>query len=654
MISSVEGQESKIAVLWHQRGIAGKMSLVISAIMVVYHLLFISGTLARLGIYIMITAHAGLSLCFMLVIIFLTTPARRETTRKNLPWYDVVLILMSVAGAGYFFAFFDLASMHVELGEPTMLETALFVLLLIATCEAARRLIGWVLPVVALFFVSHALFTEYFPGILSGRSFSINRLTTTFYLGDSGIFGIPMIVAATIVAAFIIFAEMLRQSGAADFFLKLAMSLFGQVRGGPAKIAVFASALFATLSGTISGNVAATGSVTIPLMKSTGYKPHFAAAVEAVASKGGQLTPPIMGSVAFIMAEMTGIGYLAVCIAAAFPALLYFTAIFFQVDFEAAKTGMKGVPREQIPSLKKTMMEGWHYIVPLIALIVMIALIKYEPQMAALYSLVILGLIMVFRKEARIGPARLLTACESAAKLICIAGIACALAGVVIGSLMGTGLGVTFSAQLLYLSGGSLVVLLGLTALACYIMGMGMSSIAIYIILAILVAPALVEMGVPLEAAHLFVIYWGNVAFITPPVCIAAYVAASIAKASPMRTGWQAVRLGIVTFIVPFIFVYDPALIMIGEPARIVLAVITSIGGVIMLAAGLEGYVFKPANWIERAVLLAGGLLLVFPGWTTDLIGIGIVSPVALRQVMAVRATRQAQAAGSKTATTSD
>lgn len=654
MISSGEGQKSKIAVLWHQRGLAGKMSLVISALMVVYHLLFISGGLAHLGIRIMISTHASISLAFMLVIIFLTTPAKKGTARDTLPWYDVVLIFMGIAGAGYFFAFSDLALTHLQLAQSTMTETVLFVLLLIASFEASRRLIGWALPVVALFFISHALFTKYFPGILSGRSFSINRLTLSFYLGDSGIFGIPMIVAATIVAAFIIFAEMLRQSGAADFFLKLAMSLFGHMRGGPAKIAVFASALFATISGTVAGNVAATGSVTIPLMKSTGYQPHFAAAVEAVASKGGQITPPVMGSVAFLMAQMTGIGYLAVCIAAALPALLYFTAVFFQVDFEAAKTGMKGLPREQIPPVKKTIKEGWHYIVPLVALIILLVIIKYEAEMAALYSLVVLGLIMVFRKEARIGPARLLTACEDAAKLICIAGIACAMAGVVIGSLMGTGLGVTFSAQLLYLSGGNLLLLLGLTAIACYVLGMGMSSIAIYVILAIMVAPALVKMGVPLEAAHLFVIYWGNVAFITPPVCVAAYVAASIANASPMRTGWQAVRLAIVTFIVPFIFVYEPALIMIGEPAQIALATITSIGGVIVLAAGLEGYFFQPANWLERSALLIGGLLLVFPGWVTDLIGIGLVSPVMVRQLLAAQSARRAAATGSKTAANPD
>lgn len=466
-----------------------------------------------------------------------------------------------------------------------------------------------------------------------------------FYLGPGGIFGIPIGVAATTVVVFIAFAELLRQSGAANFFLKLAMSLFGTVRGGPAKIAVFASALFATISGSPTANVAATGSVTIPLMKSTGYKPHFAASVEAVASKGGQITPPIMGAVAFLMAEMTGIGYLSVCVAAALPALLYFTAVFFQVDFEAARTGMKGLPQEQIPSPKKTLKQGWYYVVPLLALIVLIMQLKYEPEMAAIYSIVVLAVVTSFRQSTRLVPARLVSATVETARSVCITGIACAMAGVIIGSLMGTGFGVTFSAELLRLSGGNLPLLLVLTALACYILGMGTGSVAIYVILAALVAPALIERGVPLMAAHLFIIYWGNIAFISPPVAIAVYVAAGIAGSDPMQTGWQAVRLAIVSFVVPFMFVYDPVLIMIGAPLEIAISTITSIIGVITLAAGLEGCLWRTTNWLERIGLLLGGFLLLFPDWRTDIIGIVMSLFIFLYQWRAVRAAKRQEAA---------
>lgn len=640
----VTGQPT-VAALWHKRSLTGKITLVVAAVMVIYHLLYVSQALGHLGIYIMTPSHRAASLGFMLVITFLTTRWKKGA-QKKLSWFDILLILMSLVGTGYHALFYRVVLNHLQGGYATVADTVFFWLLLVAILEAGRRLMGWIFPAIAMLFIVHALFTSYFPGILGGRSFSMERLTRVFYLGDTGIFGTAMGVASTIIVAFIAFADLLRYSGAADLFLKLAMSLFGTVRGGPAKIAVFASALFATISGSPSANVAGTGSITIPLMKSVGYQPHFAAAVEAVASKGGQITPPVMGAVAFLMAELTGIGYLKVVIVAALPALLYFLAVYFQVDFRAAKQGMRGLSREQIPSFRKTMKEGWHYPVPLIALVVLMFQMKYQADMAAVYAILVLAAVTAFRRESRLDPPKLLQSFESTAKAMCTAGIACAMAGVVMGSLAGTGFGVTFSARLVSLAGGNLLVLLLLTAVACYVLGMGVSSIPIYIILATLVAPAMTKMGVPVEAAHLFVIYWGNIAFISPPVAVAVFVAASIANCDPMQAGWQAVRLAIVSFVVPFMFVYDPVLILIGTPLKIVLATVTSIIGVIALGAGLEGYLYRSTGWLERAGLLLGGFLLLFPDWRADMAGIGIAAAILLRQMTAVRIARRQELAG--------
>jgi TRAP transporter 4TM/12TM fusion protein len=372
-------------------------------------------------------------------------------------------------------------------------------------------------------------------------------------------------------------------------------------------------------------------------MKSTGYSPVFAGAVEAVASNGGAITPPVMGVVAFLMAQMTGISYGAICLAAALPAILYYLAIYWQVDFRAAKSNLPSLPRDQLPSVRKTIKHGWPYIIPLVTLIVLIMIVEYSPEMSAIYSILLLAVVSAFRKETRLNLYRLITSFESAVKLISVVAVACALAGIVLGSLMGTGLGVKFSSMLYFLSGGNMYILLGLTAIACYVMGMGMGSISLYLILSALVAPALIKTGVSVMAAHLFVIYWGNISYISPPVCVSAFVAAGIANADPMKVGWQAVRLGIVSLVIPFMFIFEPTLLMIGTPAEIALTVFTSICGVILLAAGLEGYLFKSVSWWERVGLIAGGMLILYPGWINALIGAVLIVPILFYQIRAKR-----------------
>jgi TRAP transporter 4TM/12TM fusion protein len=499
-------------------------------------------------------------------------------------------------------------------------------------------MLGWALPAVVIFFVIHALFTEHFPGILFGRAPSLERLTGDIYLGLGGIFGYPVWIAGTVVITFILFSQLLIESGAGHFFLNLALSLVGGLRGGPAKVAVVASSFFATLSGSPTANVVATGSITIPLMKNTGYPPHFAAAVEAVASKGGQLTPPIMGAVIFLMVEATGFSYLDIAIAAALPAFLYYFAIFLQVDFRAARTGLRGLSRAELPSLKQTLKEGWQYLIPLVTLVCLIAYRRHSPQEAALYSMVVLWIVSLFRRESRLGPSRIINGFKSGASTTLYAAIPCALAGVILASLSTTGLGLRFSGQVINLAGGNLAVLVGLAAISSFILGMGMTSIAIYIILAVLIAPSLVEMGVHILAAHLFIVFWGNISFITPPVAIAAFAAAGIAGADPMKTGWQASRLGIVSFLIPFMFVWNPNLILVGSLGEILLTAVTAIIGVALLASGVEGYMpGGKINWVVRALLLSGAILLLLPSWETDIIGLAVVLPIVLQRIRTAR-----------------
>ncbi len=602
----------------------------------VYHLLFVSMVLPRLGINIMTQQHMALSLGLFLLLTFLIRPASKTRPSGRLPWYDVLLILASLLPTGYYALFYSTVQDHLALGFATSAEIVLAILLVTAILEAGRRVLGWALPTIVIFFVIHALFTELFPGILFGRAISLERLATSVYLSSSGIFGIPVWIAGTVVITFILFSQLLMESGAGRFFLNLALSLVGSMRGGPAKVAVVGSSFFATLSGSPTANVAATGSITIPLMKSIGYPPHFAAAVEAVASKGGQLTPPIMGAVIFLMAEMTDHTYLEVAIAATLPALLYYIAIFLQVDFRAARTGLRGLSPDELPSFKQTLKEGWQYLIPLVALIALIIQLRYAPQMAAFYAMLVLWIISLFRKESRLGPRRIMTGFKAGAATTIHAAIPCALAGVILASLSATGLGLRFSGQVINLAGGNLVALVGLAALASFILGMGMTSIAIYVILAVLIAPSLVEMGVHILAAHLFIIFWGNISFITPPVAIAAFAAAGIAGADPMKTAWQACRLGIVSFLIPFMFVWNRNLILVGSLGDILLTAITAIIGVALLASGVEGYLpGGRINWASRTLVLGSALLLLLPGWETDLAGLAVIVPMVLRRIRA-------------------
>lgn len=608
------------------KGALAKLTSTLAIAMSLYQLLYVSAAFEFLGVFIPQVVYLATSLCLVLVLIFLLFPMSRHAPLDRLPWYDVALIVLSMSGTGYV-AYLWISEEAFQYVYATTEGVILGLITAALVLEATRRMVGWVMPLIVLLFLLYTKFCNYFPGLLHGRGYALERMAGDLYIAGQGILGLPLSIAFTIVIAYIMFSQFLFQSGAGKFFIDLAYSLVGHVRGGPAKVAVLASAIFGTLSGSPVGNVASTGVITIPMMKGLGYKPHFAAAVEAVSSNGGQLMPPVMGAVIFIMCEFLGLPYWSVCVAAALPALLYFLAVFLMVDAEAVITGLRGLPRSELPSFKKTIRSGWYFFVPLFLLISLLGVARYAPERAAIYSLVALLLVSMVRKQTRLGFGKISAALRDAGKAMLTVAITCAAAGLILGSLSITGLGIKLSSLLVNISGGSLPFLLVLAAFASFIMGMGVTVTACYIMLAILVAPALIELGVLPLAAHFFVLYWGLVSFITPPVAIAVFAASAIAGSDPLRSGFTATRLGVVTYIIPFMFVYAPALLMKGSASEVVITFGTSIIGCIALAAGLGGYLLVvKVNWLQRPLLLLASLLLLFPGWHSDLIGFGVLA----------------------------
>jgi TRAP transporter 4TM/12TM fusion protein len=502
--------------------------------------------------------------------------------------------------------------------------------LAVLVIEAARRVLGWIFVGLLMFFLTYPFFCNYLPGVLHGRAYTPQRVGEFLFLQPTGLIGMPVAISGVIIIVFLLLAQLLIFTGAGKFFIDFAKSLMGSVRGGPAKAAVVASCGFGMLSGSPIGNVASTGAITIPLMKKVGYEPHFAGAVESVASLGGVFMPPIMGAVIFILCDFIEMAYIKVAIAAFIPALLYYLALFIMVDLEAAKTGMQGIPREELPSFIKTFRAGFWYFLPVALLVYLLIGPMYTPQKAAIWSIVALVALSMFQKEGRISPRKFIVVSEQTVRTLLQVTIPCAAVGIIISSVSLTGLGVNISTQLVTIAGGNLVFLLMLTALTSFVLGMGLGAIACYVFLAIMVAPSLVSMGVPLLAAHLFIFYFGMVAFITPPVCIAAYAAAGIAGSEPFRTGWQATRLGIAAYIVPFSFTLGPALLLIGSLAEIALTLITAVIGVAGLAVGVQGYLLARLNWLQRILLIGGGVVLIMPGWLHSILGFASLVVAAL------------------------
>ncbi len=594
---------------------------VVAVLYAVFHLwLSVSGLLATLQ-------QAYLHLTFALVIIYLIKPAFPAGSRfARFRW---AIDLPCIAGAlalGLHMAinFLDIADRGA--GDPTLTTTILGGVAVVLVIDATRRMMGWALPVIALVFLGYAFAGPYLPGALAHRGYDLERVVSVLYASTSGIAGTPLQTSASYVAIFVIFAAFLDVSGAGKFFIDWSYAGFGWLRGGPAKVAILSSLLMGTVSGSAVANVAATGTFTIPVMKKAGLKPAFAGAVEAAASSGGQIMPPVMGAAAFIMVEIMGTSYNSIMKAAIIPGFFYFLAVFCMVDFQVAKQGIRGIPRSDLPNPTKVFLSGWHLILPLLLLMYLLVVVSYTPILSAFWATVAVVAISWLRGNTRMGPDKLWEALRKGGNSMLEVAMACATAGIVVGILLLSGLAMRLSTLMVTWSGGQLMPLLIITMLISLILGMGLPTSAVYIVLATMVVPAMIQLGVTPMAAHMFAFYFGVLANVTPPVAIAAYTGAGIAGANPMVTGLIAFRLALAGFILPFMWVYNPALLLDGDPTRVAIAVVTATAGIVALAGAAQGYLFGNALWFERIALLAGSLMLIVPGWRTDLIGVVLIA----------------------------
>jgi TRAP transporter 4TM/12TM fusion protein len=563
-----------------------------------------------------------MTLAFSLVLAFLVFPRRSGGTPDRIPWTDLGLAALSLLCLGYLFVNYKYVTNRMPTAEPLspadMVVAALGVVLVL---EATRRTIGASLPIVATCFIAYGLAGPWLPGWLRHKGLSLEITLDQTYFTTEGIFGIALGVAGSYVILFIIFGAFLEKSGAGQFFMNFANAIAGGQRGGPGKVSVVSSSLFGTISGSAVANVMVDGWLTIPMMKRTGFKPEAAAAIEAVASTGGQIMPPVMGAASFVMAEFMGVPYSHVMIAAVIPALFYYGALFASIHFNAVRSGLRGIPREELPRLREVMWRQGHLFVPL--LIIFVLLIQgFTATYAAIISAASVLVLSWVRPETRVTLRKAILALRDAAEQTVPVAMATASAGIVIGIILQTGLAIRFTGFLAGVAGGTLMVALIITMLAAIVLGMGMPTTPAYIMLAALLIPAVMKLGVPPMAAHMFAFYFACLSAVTPPVALAVYAAASISRCGLWGAGLQAVKFAAAGFIVPFFFVYSPALLFDGPWTGILQAVVTGTLGVIALAAGLEGYFIRPATWLERGLFIVAALMLIDPGITTDIIGL--------------------------------
>ena len=569
------------------------------------------------------TVRRPMFLGLVILFVFVCFPMRRGAQKVNyIPWYDVILGLV---GSGAFFYFvINEHDLMMRATRITKVEIWLGIIGALVLFECCRRVVGLPILCVASCFIIYAFTT--------GKSLKL--IVYNLFYTTTGIIGTPIGVCSTYIALFIIFGAFLEATGISNFFISCANAFAGWATGGPAKVAVISSALCGMVSGSSVGNTVTTGSVTIPMMKRTGYPPEFAGAVEAASSTGGQIMPPIMGAAAFLMAEMVGVPYSNIVIRAILPAILYFTGIFLQVHLRAKRLDLKGIPRENLPKFGELLPK----IYLLIPLVVLVGMIMNGRTMAfsAIFATALCVVVSLINKENRMTLDGFVTALETGARNCLSIGIACGVAGIIAGVVTMTGLGQIFISAIVGVANGRLIIALFFTMLTCIILGMGVPTTANYIIMATTCAPILVTgMGMNTIAANMFVFYFGIVADITPPVALAAYAGSAIAKSNPMKTAFQATRLAIAAFLIPYIFALNPAMLFIDTTAfDVILVIITSFVGMTGVAAGLEGYLIRPMNAIERIIAAVGGLFMLYPGILTDIIGIVLIGLIIGIQLM--------------------
>jgi TRAP transporter 4TM/12TM fusion protein len=605
------------------------VTMVIGVLMVIYHVWAIAfGTPEAVW-------FRGTHLLFAMTLVFIIH--RRSGAPEGVPSpLDWVLLVLGAAPILYLFVNYDYVVNRIfYVDELTAADMAMGVIMTVMVLEAARRVIGWALPITAIVFLFYGLFIARLEPM---------RMIDQLYMTTEGIFGIPLSVSAAYVLIFVLFGSFMERTGTGQLFMDFAMSLTGATAGGPGKVSCVSSALFGTISGSAVANVMVDGPITIPLMKRSGFPPHFAAGVEAVASTGGQIMPPIMGAAAFVMAEFLGVSYGQVVIWAIIPAVLYYIACFAAVHFEAKRRGIIGVPRSELPKLGNVMRERGHLFLPVLAILV-VMYSGFSAPMAALAGVAACFPVAAMRQSTRhyVNVPNLIAACVDGARNALSVALACAAAGVVIAVVTLSGLGIVFTQYVVHLSQNFLLLALVFTMIAGIVLGMGMPTTPAYIIMTALLVPAIVKFGVIVPAAHMFAFYFAILSAITPPVALAVFAAAGLAKSDLWTTGLAAVRIAATSFIVPFMFVYEPALLMIGDWPTIIWASLTASVGVIVFAAGLHGYFLTHSAHWQSALLVVAGLLLIDPHFVTDVVGAIIAAGVIASQSMAKRARAKAE-----------
>ena len=615
----------------------GVMAKIVSAIAITFSVFQLyTATFGVLDAQLQRAVHLG----FGLALVYLLYPTRKSWSRYKVHPFDVLLAVLGAATPAYIVMEYQ----HLVLRSGTVSGIDLVVGLLgiLLVIEATRRIVGLPMVCVVLAFLLYAFAGPYMPGVLAHRGLTIEQLVGHLYFTTEGIFGIPLGVSSTFIFLFILFGAYLESTGLGKFFIDLANAIAGWASGGPAKVAVLSSGLMGTVSGSSVANVVGTGSLTIPMMKKLGYHKDFAGAVEAAASTGGQLMPPVMGAAAFLMAEFVGVPYIDIVKAAIVPAFLYFAGIWLGVHCEAKRGNLKGISRSQLPKIGTILRERGHLALPLIV-IVYLLVSGYTPMRAALVAIVLSILCSALRKSTRMKPIEIVRGLDRGARNVLSVLVACASAGIIIGVVTKTGVGLKLASGLLDLSGGLLLPTMFFTMITAIILGMGVPTTANYVITSTIAAPALVQMGVPVLCAHMFVFYFGIIADVTPPVALAAFAGSGISGGNPLRTGINASKLAIAAFIIPYMFVLSPVLLMIeGTALDLLLTTLTALIGMVALSSALIGYLADDCSTVERLVLIAGGLMMIKPGFLTDIAGFALFVVILLLQLKRRKSAVQA------------
>jgi len=607
-----------------QRNLRGKVKGLIGLIAIIFALFHLY-TGATGPIYVMFqrSVHLG----FALILTFSLYPISKNKKEDQIQFLDLLLIALSVGSTLYSVIGFE--GMVERQGIPNAFDQVFSAITILLVLEAARRVMGIQITIIVSAFLLYAIAGQYLPGLMAHRPFSLSRILGYQYMTTEGLFGIPLGVSATFVVLFILFGAFMHKTGMGQFFLDMAMAAAGHLAGGPAKVSVLSSGMMGMISGSAVANVVTTGSFTIPLMKRIGYGRNFAAGVETVSSVGGLFMPPIMGAAGFVMAEFLGISYLSVAAMAFAPACLYYFAVLCQVHFRAKKLNLQGLPKSELPNPVYILKTRGYLLIPIIVLIYFL-LKDYSPMRVGFYAIVAtlaLGFLANYFKggQERFTITKFFEACEEGAKTAVVVAVACTAAGIIVGVVTMTGLGLKFAMLIYDISQGILLITLLMTMIVCLVLGMGVPVTASYIIVATIAAPALIKLGVYPAAAHLFVLYFAVLADITPPVCIAAFAAAGVAKSNPMQTGFSAWKLGLAGFIIPFLFCYNSALLGIGDFWEIATVVLTGLIGLIALSGAIEKYFIGPLKIYHVFILLTASVLLILPGTISDIIGFSLI-----------------------------